>query len=120
MHLFDIPSTEVLKLDGVSEPDRAALWAMRARLLDAPESANATLARHCADLLIAVADIVNRKDGESIELGGWVEMFDHTCHHHVEAALYLLAHAFEPAAGGMSPSIDWATTIVDGLLDRAG
>lgn len=99
-------------------PDNVALMeSMLARIADAPGTHKGVLAAHVADVMIALSGIVASKFDGHVELGGWQRAFSHTCDRHIEAALYLLAHAFNNPAEGSSRVLVWADRVVKHLIE---
>lgn len=104
---------------GVHPADVDIMEDVARKLGNAPTSQNQDLALHCAEILTGVASVLRNKDDDSISLAGLIAAMSHTCPTHVEAAVYLLAHAFENTPGEPSPVIAWMNTLVDGLLSDA-
>lgn len=104
---------------GIHPDDVDAMERIGARLSHAPDAETTWLATHCAELLVVVAGVLRLKDGDTIELGGVVAGMSHTCPRTVEAAIYLLAHAFEHSPGQPSSAVAWAEQLVNSLLDQA-
>lgn len=86
------------------------------RLDEALDSKGCVVASHVADLMIALSDIVPTAVDGKVNINGWQRAFSHTCDRHIEAALYLLAHAFKHTDEDPSRVLVWADAVVAHLV----